>query len=118
MGREKVQNIDSSRYFHGWRLTRRETKVVKNLLRTTGDPGAAEKLLRHSIAYGHSRLVVRRYLLARALGSSHLEAYDRHFIMATKDLTAEELNKAKQDVMRSAQALLNRDAEFRDACER
>lgn len=101
-----MQNTESPRYFHGWRLTRRETRAVKNLLVLTGDVGAAEKLLRHSIAYGHSRLVVRRYLLARALGSAHVTAYERHFSIAIQDITAEELDRAKQDVVRRARALL------------
>ncbi len=102
--------LENNKHFHGWRLTRRDTKAAKNLLSTTGSVGAAEKLLRHSIAYGHSRLVVRRYLLARALGATGLDAYKFHFIIAVKDLTEAELDKAERDVMRRARALLKRDA--------
>lgn len=104
-----MEHTEYNKHFHGWRLTRRETKAVKNLLRATGNAGAAEKLLRHSIAYGHSRLVVRRYLLARALGLTGLDVYERYFIAATTELTEDELDKAQQDVARRAGALLDRE---------
>lgn len=108
-----MEGIEKHIYVHGWRLTRRETKAVKNMLRATGDAGAAEKLLRHSIAYGHNRLVVRRYLLARELGLASLDVYERYFIAAKQELTAEELEAAKQDVARRAGVLLTRDMSAR-----
>lgn len=107
VGERAVENAENSKHFHGWRLTRREIKAVKNLLRATGDAAAAEKLLRHSIAYGHSRLVIRRYLLALALGGTGLNVYDRYFSLAAQDITEDELDRVKQDVARKARALLS-----------
>jgi hypothetical protein len=103
-----MEATENKKYFHGWRLSRCEIKAQKNLLRATGDAGAAEKLLRHSIAYGHNRLVVRRYLLAHALGSTDLEIYASHFMAAMKQLTSTEVEKAREDVRRRASLLLTR----------
>lgn len=103
-----MEAMENKKYFHGWRLSRCEVKAQKNLLRSAGDAGAAEKLLRHSIAYGHNRLVVRRYLLAHALGLSGLDIYASHFMAAKEKLTDLEVEKAKADVIRRSSLLLTR----------
>lgn len=105
-----VQNVEISKHLHDWRLTRRELKAAKATLYTTGDVAVAEKLLRHSIAYGHSRLVIRRYLLARALGAINLDLYNTHFSDAIQILSAAEVDKANDQAVRLALTILSRNA--------
>ena len=81
----------------GWRLTRQQARDARRKLRTTGDIGAAELLLRHSIAYGHNRLIVRRLLLARALGLDLCE-YERFCRSAIEQLDVNELGSVLSDV--------------------
>jgi hypothetical protein len=77
-----------------WQLSRQETRQARARLRETGEAAAALALLQHSIACGHGRLTVKRYLLAVALGIDGLEAYAPQFAAAAERLSPDELAKA------------------------
>jgi hypothetical protein len=89
-----------------WQLTRRQTREAKERLRETAEAESALALLRHSIACGHGKLMVRRYLLAAALDVQDLEKYAPQFAAAAQEFTAEELAKAVYDAKENARRLL------------
>ncbi len=76
----------------------------------TGDLEAIERLLRHSIAYGHGKLIVRRFLLARALGLTDLREYEPSFHSAIKELEAGALRSALKDAQSFVERLEARQA--------
>jgi hypothetical protein len=55
-------------------------------LKRTGD--LAGSLHRHSIAYGHDRLTIQRFLLAQELGMKDLQVYEPLFHSVMRRLTA------------------------------
>jgi len=80
-------------------LTRKEVQEAKAKVRHCGDLDALDALLRHSIAHGHQRLIVRRYLLGEMLGIPRLSAYAAYFSTAMAKLSPTE-----QDIARSGAA--------------
>ena len=87
------------RAISSWRLTRAETRDARLSLRLSGDVDAVERLLRHSIACGHRRLVVHRFMQAAALGLGldRLDIYEPYFTAATKRLPAGVLAAAEEE---------------------
>jgi hypothetical protein len=81
---------------HLWRLSKKDAQRAKSELRLTGSFDALEGLLRHSIAYGHQRLVVHRYLLGEALGLPRLATYTGFFDAAASRLAPGELQTARE----------------------
>lgn len=77
-----------------WKLSRRATRSARERLREMGDLNSAELLLRHSIAYGHPRLIVRRYLLACALGLKEPQRYNDYFLSAASELDSGDIATA------------------------
>lgn len=73
-----TETITSSS-LHAWRLTRKATKDAKAKFRATADIAAAEALLRHSIALGHSNLLIQRFVIAEALGVNAMDRYKSYY---------------------------------------
>jgi hypothetical protein len=96
---------DSELKIHLWRLTRREVRELKKHLSETGALHSAEMLLRHSIAFGHGRLLVRRYLLVCALGLARTELYEPYFLKASIHLPPGELARTHREIARLASRL-------------
>src|SRR5689334_8277185 len=96
-----------------WRLSRQQARDARRRLTEQGDMEAAEQLLRHSIAYGHTRLVVRRLFLAQALGLVELSEYEPFCRFAIEQLEVNEIGAALMD----ARNFVNRlDARGARAC--
>lgn len=81
---------------HLWRLSKKDAQRAKLELRLAGSLEALEALLRHSVAYGHQRLVVHRYLLGEALGLPQLATYTAYFDAAMRGLAPGELQSARE----------------------
>ncbi|MGO4560225.1 gamma carbonic anhydrase family protein [Mesorhizobium sp. 2RAF21] len=64
------------------------------------DPEAARLLLAHSVALGHERLGVRRYLVARHLGVPDVEAFRPFYITAARQFSPHALQSAADTVAR------------------
>lgn len=79
---------------------------MKKCLGETGSLHCAELLLRHSIAFGHGRLLVRRYLLTCALGLERTDLYEPHFLKASAVLPSGELARARVGIEQVAARLL------------
>jgi len=80
-----------------WQLSRDEVREARLNLRSRGDVYAAERLLRHSIACGHRRLVVHRFMQAAALGFKRLDVYEPYFKAAAERLPAGVLAAAEEE---------------------
>jgi len=100
------QGTDLEAKIHLWRLSRRELRELKNHLSETGSLHSSELLLRHSIAFGHGRLLVRRYLLTCALGLTKTDLYEPHFLKASMALPPDELARARVEIAKVAARLL------------
>jgi hypothetical protein len=83
-----------------WHLSRQQSRDARRKLRATGDVDAAERLLRHSIAYGHEKLIIRRLFLVRALGLMDLREYEPFRRSAIEKLKVSELSSVLTDVQR------------------
>lgn len=88
----------------GWQLSRDEAREARFSLRSRGDVDAAERLLQHSIACGHQRLVVHRFMQVAALGLERLDIYEPYFMAAAERLPAGALAIAENE----AKALVTR----------
>lgn len=100
------QGAELEAKIHLWRLSRREVRELKNHLGETGSLHCAELLLRHSIAFGHGRLLVRRYLLTCALGLVKRDLYEPYFLKASGHLPAGELARTRVEIEQLAARLL------------
>lgn len=87
-------------------LLRKQKKVLKAALRSH-DPAAARQLLAHSVALGHERLAVNRYLAARYLGADGLEPFKAYCRDAAR--------RFKPDALLTSAAKLRR--ELRLTCD-
>jgi len=86
---------------------RQQRTAVRKLKATarTGDLHAMLLLLKHSVSYGHKRLSVRRYLMARALGASEIEAAKPFSRLASRTMPLEDvLDAARMAVCSAARA--------------
>ncbi|MBN8967161.1 MAG: hypothetical protein J0G95_01665 [Rhizobiales bacterium] len=89
----------------GWQLSRDAVREARLRLRSKGDVHAAERLLRHSIACGHHRLVVHRFMQAAALGVKQLDVYEPYFKAAAEQLPASALAVAEEGAKSLTMAL-------------
>lgn len=89
----------------GWQLSRDEVREARLNLRSRGDVYAAERLLRHSIACGHRRLVVHRFMQAAALGFKRLDIYEPYFKAAAERLPVGALATAEEEAKTLTMAL-------------
>lgn len=105
-----MQNLKYAGQLLSWRLSRDLRRQAKVAVREAGDLNALDQLLRHSIAYGHSRLIVRRYLLALALGSPTAHLYAHYFNQAIQEIKPGDLTNAKIEAEQIAKSLAGRDA--------
>lgn len=83
------------------RQTRTEVKKLRATARA-GDLSAIRLLLTHSVSYGHKRLSVRRYLMARALGAIELEVARPFCRLASRTMPLEDVLDAARMAVRSA----------------
>lgn len=74
---------------HVWRLTRKATKETKARFRATADIDAAEALLCHSIAMGHSNLLIQRFIIAEELGVASMERFRSYYDAAVVEAGSE-----------------------------
>jgi carbonic anhydrase/acetyltransferase-like protein (isoleucine patch superfamily) len=83
---------------------RQQRTAVRKLKATarTGDLHAMLMLLKHSVAYGHKRLSVRRYLMARALGAPEIEPAKPFCRLASRTMPLEDVLDAARMAVRSA----------------
>lgn len=83
------------------RQRRKDVRQLKAMART-GDLAALLLLLQHSVAYGHKRLSVRRYLMARARGAIELEDVKHFCQLAGRTMFLEDVLDAAHAAVRSA----------------
>ena len=74
---------------HVWRLTRKATKETKARFRATADVEAAEALLCHSIAMGHSNLLIQRFIIAEELGVVSIDRFRAYYDAAVIEAGSE-----------------------------
>ena len=72
-----------------------------------GDGQAARDLLRHSVRLGHSRLAIRRFFLARAMGMVVPEDDERYCAAILTRLPPDTVEKMVLDARWEAQKYLN-----------
>lgn len=83
------------------RQGRREVRQLRATAKT-GDLGSAWLLLMHSVAYGHKRLSVRRYLFARALGVPNLDGARPFCRLASQGMIVDDLIAVARSAVRAS----------------
>ncbi len=82
----------------GVQMRRAELKSARSRLRA-GDIEAARRLLSHSVACGHDRLALRRYLIARMLGAGELDEFEPFCTTVARALSLETISTMARDAM-------------------
>ncbi len=77
-----------------------ERREAKRAMRETADADACERLLRHSIAYGHHRLALQRFMILSALGGRNLDEYFPAIRCAVEHLDPDALVTAQNEAER------------------
>lgn len=100
---------------HATYRSREVVRALRKALRRH-DPDAAEQLLSHSVALGHERLGLRRYLAARYLGASDLQQYKSFFLSSAREFSPGDLLTAAQTVAKELHVERLVTDKFRDFC--